>query len=118
MRINAGDERLIVHHDAEVGCLSVGDRLAWIVDPAQIFADEFIETNPFRTGQLETTAPPLAERAYVRKVRTLLGSLLGGRDLQMMPVASADEIKSGKPGEVDLWCYFPASNPDPDMFAA
>ena len=36
----------------------------------------------------------------------------------MMPVASADEIKSGKPSEVDLWCYFSKSNPDPDMFAA
>ncbi len=35
-----------------------------------------------------------------------------------MPVASADEIKCGEPGVVDLWCYFLESNPDPDLFAA
>ena len=40
------------------------------------------------------------------------------QSLQIMSVASVDEIKCDEPGAVDLWCYSPESNPDPDLLAA
>ena len=56
-RVVAGDEGLIVQLQAVVACVDIRDHLTWILGRAQESSDEFVERQPFGTGQLLKESP-------------------------------------------------------------